>query len=91
MHDYTWTERIGNTVKGTWEDTKLITGQLDTLVKEKGFVGGLNAYKGHVADVFKQNFNEEEGILAGTINGIGAVMDETMPGVFGEIIWYYLP
>ena len=85
MHDYTWTERIGNAGRGTWEETKLMYGQMFSDIKEKGLYNTYNSYKQKIGETFSTAFNEEDGILAGTINAIGAVMDETTPGILGEI------
>jgi len=85
LHDYTWTERIGNAAKSTVNDVKDKWNAGVTAIKEKGLGGAIKDGISNNVDIFKEAFKGKDGGLAGVTSGIGAVLGNLLPGVFGEV------
>lgn len=84
LEDYTWTERIGNAAKSTWNNIKDRTSNLVQGVKEKGVFGYLgDSIKGMASD-FATAYQESGGGISGVFSGIGTTFKNLLPGVFGE-------
>lgn len=85
LKDYTWTERIGNTAKSTWADTKNKFNSMKKGIKEKGLFGyGADVIK-DMGSTFMNSYKDEGGGIAGFFKGIGATFGKMLPGVHGEI------
>ena len=85
MKDYTWTERIGNAAKGTWEDTKAKAKNFGNSIKENGIVGTFKNMGAEAISTFKESFSANGGGISGIISGIGDTFGNMLPGVLGEI------
>ena len=81
-HDYTWTERIGNSIKGVGANIK----QDFASIKEKGFGQFAKDRAGEAWSSMKDAFGEKGGGIAGIISGLGAGMEKLLPGVLGEAV-----
>ena len=85
LQDYTWTEKIGNSVKTTWEQTKGKFNNAKEGIKEKGFGGYMKSVGEDMASQFMDSYKENGGGLSGTISGIGDAFGNLLPGLFGDI------
>ena len=85
MKDYTWTERIGNASKRTWEDTKAKAKNFGNSIKENGIVGTFKNMGAETISTFKESFSANGGGISGIISGIGDTFGNMLPGVLGEI------
>ena len=86
LKDYTWTERIGNSVKSTWEDTKTKASNFSSSVKENGLVNTFKNMAGDAITTFKDSYSKNGGGISGIISGIGDSFGNLLPGVLGEIV-----
>ena len=85
LKDYTWTERVGNAAKSTWEDTKLKASNMVNGIKEKGIGGYLKDTVSNIGSTFMESYKEDGGGLSGIFSGIGATFKSMLPGVLGDI------
>ena len=83
--DYTWTERIGNATKTTWDQTKSKFDNLRNGIKEKGLEGYTKSVLKNMTSQFIEGYKEDGGGLAGIFSGIGNTFGSMLPGIFGEI------
>ena len=85
LKDYTWTERLGNSAKSTWQDIKGRTSNFVKGVKEKGFFGQLGSMASDFGTSILNSYNESGGGISGIFSGIGTAFQKLLPGVIGEI------
>lgn len=95
LQDYTWTERIGNASKTTWEQTKGKFSNMVSGIKEKGFGGYAKESFTNLKNSMLQTYEQEGGGISGVISAIGEGFNQILPGIFGEIpkmnaqVWSY--
>ena len=85
LKDYTWTERIGNAAKGTWEGTKAKFKSMKAGIKEKGLGGYLSSSISNMTTNFIDSYKTNGGGLSGIFSGIGTTFGNLLPGFMGEI------
>lgn len=85
LKDYTWTERIGNAAKSTWNDTKNKASNIVNGIKEKGFGGYVKDTASNLKNTFMESYSQNGGGVFGAFNAIGDTLQNILPGVFGEV------
>jgi cell wall-associated NlpC family hydrolase len=85
LQDYTWTERIGNAAKSTWEDTKQGVSNAVNGIKEQGLFGYIGSSVKGMASDFMNSYQESGGGLSGIFSAIGDTFGNMLPGVLGDI------
>lgn len=85
LEDYTWTERIGNSAKSTWADTKNKFSNMKQGIQEKGLGGYLKDSISEMGSNFINSYKENGGGVSGIFSAMGDSFKNLLPGVFGEI------
>ena len=85
LKDYTWTERIGNSAKSTWADTKEKFNSMKKGIKEKGLFGYTGQVIKDMGSTFINSYKENGGGLSGFFKGVGDTFKKMLPGIFGDV------
>lgn len=83
--DYTWTERLGNTAKTTFAQTKQKIGNIKKAIEEQGVAGYINSTVSNMGSSFINSYKENGGGINGILSGIGDSFNNILPGILGEI------
>lgn len=86
LKDYTWTERIGNATKTTWNDTKTKVTNFTNSVKENGLGATLKNGAANAINTFKDSYADSGGGILGIQSALGDTIGNMLPGVLGEVV-----
>ena len=86
LKDYTWTERIGNATKTTWNDTKTKVSNFTNSVKENGLGATLKNGAANAISTFKDSYADSGGGILGIQSALGDTIGNMLPGVLGEVV-----
>lgn len=86
LKDYTWSERIGNAAKTTWNDTKTKVTNFTNSVKENGLGATLKNGAVGAINTFKDSYADSGGGILGIQSALGDTIGNMLPGVLGEIV-----